>query len=369
MTFRPYSCYNTDATPNVFARCQTSRARSVHRSECIMKIPGKLVLAVAVLACLACTAQAVFGDGSLNVQPYEKSRSLSKRSVVEFLTIFPWLRRQFTRSFPDVNLTTEVTMSSTNQIQSATDLKTDIARMLTLTRQKRAANEEHGKFPSRRSVQELRNIEGFLKAKHDTLTDALRNFNEVLFSPHRLHHHQQQQHPIQGGIPPQAGLSSILMPFSFQPARNTVLFLHHNSHRSGNNSNISGTNGPSVADVSTAKPQSAGQAEPAISTPAVVTVQQQNSNSKPVTTESGLHENQKTYGITPTSVSVEPRSVFSTVLTGEGVSTSTFVGTQTSQEESTTERSIMTEGSGTSISTVPENVKEDTVYRLLTDDA
>lgn len=127
--------------------------------------------------------------------------------------------------------------------------------------------------------------------------------------------------------------------------------------------------GPSVADVSTAKPQSAGQAEPAISTPAVVTVQQQNSNSKPVTTESGLHENQKTYGITPTSVSVEPRSVFSTVLTGEGVSTSTFVGTQTSQEESTTERSIMTEGSGTSISTVPENVKEDTVYRLLTDDA
>ncbi|XP_022671362.1 uncharacterized protein LOC111254611 isoform X4 [Varroa destructor] len=290
-----------------------------------MKIPGKLVLAVAVLACLACTAQAVFGDGSLNVQPYEKSRSLSKRSVVEFLTIFPWLRRQFTRSFPDVNLTTEVTMSSTNQIQSATDLKTDIARMLTLTRQKRAANEEHGKFPSRRSVQELRNIEGFLKAKHDTLTDALRNFNEVLFSPHRLHHHQQQQHPIQGG--------------------------------------------PSVADVSTAKPQSAGQAEPAISTPAVVTVQQQNSNSKPVTTESGLHENQKTYGITPTSVSVEPRSVFSTVLTGEGVSTSTFVGTQTSQEESTTERSIMTEGSGTSISTVPENVKEDTVYRLLTDDA
>ncbi|XP_022711307.1 uncharacterized protein LOC111273694 isoform X4 [Varroa jacobsoni] len=325
MTFRPYSCYNTDATPNVFARCQTSRARSVHRSECIMKIPGKLVLAVAVLACLACTAQAVFGDGSLNVQPYEKSRSLSKRSVVEFLTIFPWLRRQFTRSFPDVNLTTEVTMSSTNQIQSATDLKTDIARMLTLTRQKRAANEEHGKFPSRRSVQELRNIEGFLKAKHDTLTDALRNFNEVLFSPHRLHHHQQQQHPIQGG--------------------------------------------PSVADVSTAKPQSAGQAEPAISTPAVVTVQQQNSNSKPVTTESGLHENQKTYGITPTSVSVEPRSVFSTVLTGEGVSTSTFVGTQTSQEESTTERSIMTEGSGTSISTVPENVKEDTVYRLLTDDA
>ncbi|XP_022711306.1 uncharacterized protein LOC111273694 isoform X3 [Varroa jacobsoni] len=326
MTFRPYSCYNTDATPNVFARCQTSRARSVHRSECIMKIPGKLVLAVAVLACLACTAQAVFGDGSLNVQPYEKSRSLSKRSVVEFLTIFPWLRRQFTRSFPDVNLTTEVTMSSTNQIQSATDLKTDIARMLTLTRQKRAANEEHGKFPSRRSVQELRNIEGFLKAKHDTLTDALRNFNEVLFSPHRLHHHQQQQHPIQGA-------------------------------------------GPSVADVSTAKPQSAGQAEPAISTPAVVTVQQQNSNSKPVTTESGLHENQKTYGITPTSVSVEPRSVFSTVLTGEGVSTSTFVGTQTSQEESTTERSIMTEGSGTSISTVPENVKEDTVYRLLTDDA
>lgn len=118
--------------------------------------------------------------------------------------------------------------------------------MLTLTRQKRAANEEHGKFPSRRSVQELRNIEGFLKAKHDTLTDALRNFNEVLFSPHRLHHHQQQQHPIQGGIPPQAGLSSILMPFSFQPARNTVLFLHHNSHRSGNNSNISGTNGENI---------------------------------------------------------------------------------------------------------------------------